>query len=119
MNNYNSIKPGKAEHKEAKVQAKSAKAFSDKYGQFAYILKQTYQKTKLYSNLGKITYGECVEYKAYPTAALAAAQVVTKGDLLYKIPAALLQIKTVEKLIPWLEAQIAIPIGKKMMEVVQ
>lgn len=105
--------------KNEKAEKKASKSFDDKYGKFAYILMQSYRRTKLFANLGRVTYGECKEYNAYPTVQLAAAQVTGKEDLLYKIPAALLQTKTVEKLVPWLECQTAIPIGLKMMEVVQ
>lgn len=87
-----------------------------KYGEFAYILRQEYRRTKMYGNLGKITYGDCVEYSAYPTAVLAAANVITKEDTLYKIPASLLITKTVQHLVPYIESLIPISIGKKMWE---
>jgi len=38
-----------------------------KYKDTAFILKQSTRKTKMFANLGKITYGVCIEYKAFPT----------------------------------------------------
>jgi len=70
----------------------------------------------MFANLGKITYGVCIEYKAFPTASEAAACVVAKDDLLYKIPSALLQTKTVARLVPYINSLTPIKIGEKMWE---
>ena len=116
MTKDNEIKIGSQQHKNNVADKKNANTFDSKYSKYAYILLQSYRKTKMYANLGKVTYGECKDYRAFPTAQLAAAQVVDKSDLMYKIPAALLQTQTVSKLVPWLEAQNPILIGEKMME---
>lgn len=94
-----------------------AKSFENKYSQWAYILKKQYRKTKQIDAIGKVNYGLCCQYKVYPSAVALVSDVTDPSDIMFKIPAALLQTQTVEKLVPWLECQYPIEIGKEMMKV--
>lgn len=104
-------------NKESK--GKMPKTDKQKYGDNAFILMQKYRRTKMFANLGKVTYGECTEYKAYTSASLAAADVVAKEDVLYIIPSTLLITKTVKHLVPYIEGLTPIKIGEKMWESLQ